>query len=136
MAKYFGANPPFWGGPQNILSRQEDEQLIKNDLLQLLLTVPGERVNRPSFGTILRSFVFEQNTPTNITILENSILTAIADFEPRVNVESLTISPRSELRQTSANEHTIYVKLVVSLKSDPQQLLTIERLINQNIGTQ
>jgi hypothetical protein len=51
---WFGFNPPFIGGQQKVMSRQEDLRLIKNDLLQLLLTVPGERVHRPTFGSPIR----------------------------------------------------------------------------------
>jgi phage baseplate assembly protein W len=36
---------------------------VEQMLIQLLLTAPGERVNRPDFGCGLRRRVFEGNTP-------------------------------------------------------------------------
>lgn len=121
MAIFYGMNPPFIGGPQNILSRQEDEKLIKNDLLQLILTVPGERVHRRTFGTPLRSFVFEQLTQADLDSLRAEMMAAIEEFEPRVKIEALDV-----VQTQNANE--IKVILVVSMVKDPKRLLTIERL--------
>ncbi len=123
MATYFGMNPPFWGGPQNILSRQEDEKLIKNDLLQLLLTVPGERVHRPSFGVQLRTAIFEQNTPDHLAALEVAISEAIATHEPRVRVLELSLTAK-------ADSNAVNIKLVTELVKDPKVKLTIDRLFS------
>jgi len=120
--KYYGFNPPFFGGGiQNVLSRQEDEQLIKNDVLQLLLTLPGERVHRPKFGTPLRSFVFENST--SVTALRARIISAIQSYEQRINVVSLNLIPKND---------NLLVILVFNLKSDPKRQFTIERFVNQN----
>ncbi len=119
---FYGYNPPFVGGPQNILSRQEDDRLIKNDLLQLLLTVPGERVMRPDFGVPLRTFVFEQLVDGDITALDEAITTAITTFEPRVNIVDLQLV-RDDVR------HGLNITLVVSLVRDQQHVLTIETFL-------
>lgn len=122
MATYFGFNPPFIGGQQNILSRQEDVQLIKNDILQLLLTSPGDRVNRPTFGTPLRSFVFENNTDADLQLLTQDISEAIVKFEPRVDIVQLDIAQ-------SQNDNGIRIYLVVQLRDNPNVQLTIDRFI-------
>lgn len=126
MADYYGFNPPFIGGPQNVMSRQEDRQLIKNDILQLLLTVPGERVNRPNYGTPLRSFVFENNTVAGIDALRVDIREAILNFEPRVGIERLEITQ-------DADAHTLKLLLIVFLHKDPKVRLTIERFIESPV---
>jgi len=84
VATWYGFNAPFLGGPEKVLSRQTDERLIRNDLLQLLLTSPGERVMRPDFGSPIRKFVFENMTAADLTKLENDILETIRNNEPRV----------------------------------------------------
>jgi phage baseplate assembly protein W len=122
MALFYGMNPPFIGGPQNILSRQEDEKLIKNDILQLLLTVPGERVNRPDFGTELRSFVFEPNSLNELSTLESNIASAIGRFETRVEILNLSITQQSD-------GHTIKVFIVTRLVNNPNVEIVIDRLI-------
>lgn len=91
-AQYFGYNAPFFGGKEAIFSRQTDIKLIKNDLLQLLLTSPGERLYRPDFGSNIRSFLFEQITNIAISNLEANILAAIAKYEPRVRATSVTVN--------------------------------------------
>jgi len=83
-ARYYGINPPFVGGTQKIFSRQEDLRLIKNDILQLLLTIPGERVHRPTFGCQLRATVFDLADSTTLMWLNQDITQAIGREEPRV----------------------------------------------------
>lgn len=123
MATFYGMNPPFIGGPQNILSRQEDEQLIKNDILQLLLTVPGERVMRPTFGTPIRSLVFENIIKNDLFTLENKIRQAISDNEPRVTVDLVNLA-------LMPDQQRLNVKIVVRMRSDPRRVINIERFIN------
>lgn len=122
-ATFFGFNPPFIGGAQNVLSRQEDERLIKNDVLQLLFTVPGERVMRPEFGVPLRNFVFEQSTDSDVTALQGNIESAIVAFEPRVTVDEITIDRDDE-------RNGINIRLVLRLVKDPKRLLTIEQFLS------
>ena len=123
MAEYYGMNPPFTGGAENILSRQEDERLIKNDILQLLLTVPGERVMRPDYGVNLRNFVFEQMVDNRIMSLKNEIQVQITNQEPRVNIESIVI-------ETDDDNNQMKISIVVSLKKDPKRQFTIEQFFD------
>lgn len=92
MSEFFGYNMPFLGGQEVVLSRQEGERLIKNDLLQLLLTAPGERVMRPDFGSPIRGFVFELMTSGAIDILGMRIKDAISKYERRVSISDVSIT--------------------------------------------
>jgi len=97
VATYWGWNPPFVGGVQRVLPRQEDMRLVKNDVLQLLFTLRGERVHRPTFGTALRSTVFEPLTESVLDSLRNDILEAIDENEPRLsNVNVLLVGVSNE----------------------------------------
>lgn len=84
---YFGYNPPFFGGKQGVLSRQSGRKLVQNDVLQLLLTNVGERVNRPTYGTILKASLFEPMTDRLVQDIQANIANQIAEFEPRVQVQ-------------------------------------------------
>jgi phage baseplate assembly protein W len=59
--------------------------LLLQDIQLLLLTMPGERVNRPEFGCFLRTMIWE-----NIEVAASrgaaSISQAIREFEPRVTL--------------------------------------------------
>ena len=48
-------------------------QLIK----QVLLTAPGERVNRPDFGAGLRRLVFAPSSPETATLLQATIFQSL-----------------------------------------------------------
>ena len=122
-ATFFGYNPPFFGGSQNVLSRQEDDRLIKNDILQLLLTVPGDRVMRPDFGVNLRNFVFEQLTQIDLFSLQDEIREAITVQEPRVNVDSVELTRDDDNNRLS-------IRIIVTLRKDPKKQLTIEHFID------
>ena len=126
MAKYYGYNPPFLGGSQNVLSRQEDDRLIKNDIIQLLLTVPGERVMRPDYGVNIRSFIFEQMVPRDINRLRREIFDALENYEPRVDVQDVIIKREDDLNR-------ILIRIIVNMKKDPERQLTIEQFIDLTV---
>lgn len=115
---YFGYNPPFLSS-KSIMALQTDERLIKNDLLQLLLTVPGERSFRPDFGTPIKSTLFEPIDNFTMLTLRSAILVAIKKFEPRVRVADIIINLNSD-------ENTISIKVLCSLTINPNTKLNVE----------
>jgi phage baseplate assembly protein W len=117
-AVYFGFNPPFIGGTQGVLSRQEDTRLIKNDILQLLNTVPGERIHRPSFGTPLREVIFDPLTESVLSALKNQILNAISREEPRVTSTNVVII-------SDPDNRTITVTVVTYLTINPNVIIDL-----------
>lgn len=125
MASIFGFNPPFFGGPQNIMSRQEDEKIIKNDLLQLLLTIPGERIYEPNFGVNLRSMVFSPLEDSTVQIIKQEIYSKVTAYEPRVTITALDV-------KTNDAGNAILVILVATLKNDPATLIKLEYQVGGN----
>ncbi len=121
--KFYGYNPPFIGGSQNIMSRQEDLRLIKNDLLQLLLTIPGERVMRDDYGVNLRNIVFEQLDDQSLLLLRSDVSEAINRYEPRVFLNSLDI-------ERDDDNSRINVFVVCRLRDNPSQVLDVNFFIN------
>lgn len=65
--------------------------LLIQDIQRLLLTVPGERPNRPEFGCNLRNQIWE-NIDVAATNGAASIREAIDRFEPRITLISVTSS--------------------------------------------
>jgi hypothetical protein len=67
MATLWGYNFPFYQGTtikgvsSIVLPRSEDYRLIRNDYLQGLLTLKGERWFRPTFGGDVRKSLFDPN---------------------------------------------------------------------------
>lgn len=117
MSLFFGFNPPFIT-QNNILPSMVDERLIKNDLIQLLLTSPGERVMRADFGTKIRKYVFEPLTPKDINALKQNIIEAIKKYEQRVTTTNIKIN-------VSPEQNLIQIQLFCKLTIDPNRTLDL-----------
>lgn len=117
MAIWWGFNPSFIDNKRGVLPRQEDSQLIKNDILQLILTIPGERIHRPDFGTIVRSSIFEPITDNLLEDIRVSIITALGDEEPRVSNPDVQIT-------ADPDSNMLNIRVVATLNFDPS--LTID----------
>ena len=77
--------------PRGFFYQATNYDVIKADLLQLLLTEPGERVMLPAFGTGLRRMIFEQKDSTSADQLRTLILDAIELWEPRIVVHEVNV---------------------------------------------
>jgi len=75
------------------------KEQIKTNLINLLLTVPGERINNPNYGIGLKNLVFESSIDEN-TLLEN-INTQTSFFMPEISVESAKIERELDLYRLS-----------------------------------
>ena len=78
------------------------KEAIKNNLVNYLLTNPGERPLNPTFGGGLRAFIFEQITTNNLDFLKERISSNIKTYFPSVNINELKIS-----RQEDNNSITV-----------------------------
>lgn len=121
MADFYGFNMPFISN-FGILQRQEDEQLIKNDLLSLLYTEVGERVMRPDYGVRLKSLVFEQLDINMIVNIKENISSQVAKYEPRVILTNIEV-------ETKEDQNLINIKVYFVLRKDPTKVLSISRFI-------
>jgi uncharacterized protein len=88
---YKGIAFPFRKGDVSFPARSTDDDLIKQSLVQILLTQRGERINRPDFGTGLVNFIFEPNDDILAEMVRVEVSTAISKFEPRVLIEDIVV---------------------------------------------
>lgn len=116
---WHGINYPFVGGIQKIFTRQMGTKLVKNDILQLLYTNPGERVYRPNFGVGIARYVFELNDATIINELKRVIYEQMKMHEPRVNVDSIDI-------KNDKHKYLLNISIKCSLVKSPNESLTVE----------
>jgi phage baseplate assembly protein W len=65
-------------GRTAVTSSRDDH--IREMLEQLLLTQPGERVNRPDFGCGLGNLVFEPNSARLAAALEVTVVTSVGQW--------------------------------------------------------
>lgn len=66
-------------------------ELLLQDIQISLLTLPGERVFRPTFGCTLKNQIWE-NIDSAATAGISSIRACLEKFEPRINLLSVTIA--------------------------------------------
>jgi uncharacterized protein len=91
-----GVNLPL-SGVSVFDSNYQTKDAIKNNLINFLLTNPGERPLNPLFGGGLRAFIFEQITNNNLEFLQTDISDKISLYFPTVKVEELTVTGNPDL---------------------------------------
>ena len=69
-----------------------DDLALRQSILLLLATVPGERVMRPQYGCDLERFVFAPNDDTTAGLAMQTVRSAIERWEPRIEILALDAS--------------------------------------------
>lgn len=69
----------------------EGEDNIRESIMVILKTEPGERITLPDFGAGLNRFLFEPNNAATHVLIEQAISRALASWEPRIKVESIDV---------------------------------------------
>ena len=88
---------------------QTVKEQIKANLLNLLLTVPGERVNIPFYGIGIKSLLFEQQIDQES--LHISIQKQINRFVPNITLQNVSSG-------LSEDQHTLFVSLTYRYNLD------------------
>lgn len=70
----------------------EGETNIRESIRVVLSTDKDERIALPDFGAGLMRFLFEPNTTATHARITDSIVTALARWEPRIAVESVDVA--------------------------------------------
>ena len=68
------------------------QEVIQQNLKNLVLTSPGERMMDPEFGVGIRNFLFEQNYIGLHNDIEDRIRTQVSIYMPFVTIERVTFS--------------------------------------------
>jgi phage baseplate assembly protein W len=67
------------------------EEDIRQSILIILKTAPGERVMRPNFGCGIHELVFTAVDSTAIQLIRSSVEEALRRFEARIDVLGVTV---------------------------------------------
>lgn len=119
--------PPFlgegWAFPVGVaggaIATAAYEEDVRQAMLIVLGTNPGERVMRPDFGAGLSAFVFEPMTPTTLEAIRERVREALVDWEPRIDLDQVTVAPSAaagevrievayRVRATNAHHNLVY----------------------------
>tara|TARA_R100001129_G_C5174904_1_gene205950 strand:+ start:195 stop:602 length:408 start_codon:yes stop_codon:yes gene_type:complete len=109
-------------GPAAFISNYQTRDAIKNNLVNYLLTNPGERPLNPEFGAGLRNFIFNAINSDNFKFLKEDIQNKVAANFSNVNLNEVTVS-----RTNTNNE--IVVNITYSI---PNTGINDELILNFN----
>jgi phage baseplate assembly protein W len=94
-----------------------DDDHVRELIEQLLFTAPGERVNRPTFGTGLRQLVFAPNSAALVQALQLSVQSSLQQWlGDLVEVDSLEVA---------AEDAVLRVQVVYRHRRDGQQQIAL-----------
>ena len=64
-------------GLGRIREENDYDEYIRQLIRQVLLTAPGERINRPDFGAGLRRLIFSPNSPATASLAQATVREAL-----------------------------------------------------------
>src|SRR5262245_49202814 len=89
---------------------------LRDLILQVLFTNPGERVNLPEFGAGVQRLVFAPNNETLRTSAQFLISTNLQRWlEDRINVEQVNVSSEAGF------EHLVTIEIIYIVKATQQR---------------
>jgi hypothetical protein len=93
-----GVGFPFAIEPAGSVHAEGADPLLRGKVLQLLLTSPGERVNRPDYGTRLRELVFDPDNDVLAAATEFTALRALRRYlGDEIEVDSVRVANAGEV---------------------------------------
>ncbi len=75
--------------PNGKIAMVSERDSIRQAILLLISTIPGERVMRPKYGCNLQQLAFMPNDATTHGLAMHYVRTAIEHWEPRINITYL-----------------------------------------------
>lgn len=80
------------GGDIAMAEAAED---IRQAIVLILETEPGERVMRPDFGSGLRGMVFEPINTTTLALVRHRVEEALIAWEPRIDLGDVVVTAQA-----------------------------------------
>lgn len=74
------------------LARAAHEEDVRQGIMIILGTNPGERLMRPDFGAGLTDFSFEPISTTTLSLVRTRVFNSLTNWEPRIDVERVRVS--------------------------------------------
>ena len=103
---------PLRAGADGRLVWSQGEENIRESIIVILKTEPGERIALPNFGAGLNLFLFEPNNAATHAQIERAITNALTRWEQRIQIESVDVM--TDPSDSSAALATITYRLVAT----------------------
>jgi len=106
------------------IGKKIDLNAVKQSLKNLLLTKPSEKFFHPERGSDLDTYLFENMAPGIEISLKKSIELLITNYEPRVRIVSLNVTPIYD-----QNYYAVTLRYYAVGINEPQELtISLARL--------
>lgn len=105
-------------GPTGALTTIDGDDSVRQAIIMLLTTAPGERLMRPAYGSYLNRLVFAPNDQTTAGLAIHYVRSALRRWEPRVEV--LDVDAEADPDRPE--------RLVISLRYRVRASLTVDLL--------
>lgn len=79
-------------GPRGGIALLGGGEELDASLRIIIETAPGERVMRPDFGCRIWEHVFDATDPTTLGLMSQAVRDAVIRWEPRVDLEDVTVA--------------------------------------------
>lgn len=81
--------PLYFDNEGGYASNKTIKEVVKQNLKNLVLTSPGERIMIPNFGVGIRNYLFQQNVEKSIENIELKIVQQVNLFMPFIEIQGL-----------------------------------------------
>ena len=95
-------------GPIAFIPNYQTKDAVKNNLINYLLTNPGERIENPLFGAGLREYIFTQISNKNLDFIREDLQDKINENIPNIEIEELNVFE-------DVNENTVKINLTYNV---------------------
>ena len=85
--------------PAGRLAMASDGETVRQAILLLLTTMPGERVMRPDYGCPLHRLMFAPNDATTAGLAIHYVRQALTRWEPRIEILQIDAGPSADAGQ-------------------------------------
>lgn len=105
-------------GAHGGIAPQRLDAKVRESILVILGTQPGDRLMRPDFGCDLGSLVFAGNTPATANLATYHVEEALRRWEPRIELQGVTVE-----NDTGAGRLLIHVRYRLRATLEPGSLI-------------
>jgi phage baseplate assembly protein W len=85
-------------------------ETVKQDILNHIFTIKGERIMLPNFGTTIPEMAFEPLDDLTINTVESELM-AVVNYDPRVSLISMNVQPLYDQNMLLADLELKYLEL-------------------------
>ena len=111
-----GIGLPF-NKPSAFKSTYSTKEQIKYNLINLLLTNKGERIENPEFGADIKRELFEQIDENTFESIKNKIIDNVSIFLPEITLTNIAINPL-----TDNNTINVNIEYYVNISGETEKL--------------